>query len=341
MSDKKWKSNLLSSSLPLEYEVARTLVTKGFAVEADYTYGRDAESGQPKDFSVDMLARGFPPFTKPNTVDGTLELLIECKHRVRGTKWLFLPDVNKDKFSHIYLGCALRVFDDFSPYIVNKNPSYEFTHKTPCCYKGIEVQQADRVYDAEIKHGIEQLRYAFPRLISNAILNNIMGHPEDNRPFLICPILLTTAELLVLDKKLTIDYVEAADDLTALGKPVPYLITYSGYGPDFENHCTKMCKVLTDYVGHNLVRKVDDIRGVISDGRYRRQGPIAFMKELAAADDTALQLYFTQFVVCTKDGFAKLVDKLKRWSVQILDSRTDMREVAQGKESSDRQDRSS
>jgi hypothetical protein len=58
MPDRKWKSNLLSTSLPLEYEVARTLVTKGFAVEADYTYGRDAESGQSKDFSVDILARG-------------------------------------------------------------------------------------------------------------------------------------------------------------------------------------------------------------------------------------------------------------------------------------------
>jgi hypothetical protein len=157
----------------------------------------------------------------------------------------------------------------------------------------------------------------------------------------ISPILLTTAELLVVDKNLTIDYVEAADDLTVLGKPVPYLITYSGYGPDFENHCTKMCKVLTDYVGHNPVRKVDAIRGVISDGRYRSRGPIAFMKELAAADDTVLQLYFTQFVVCTKAGFAKLVDKLKRWSVQILDTRADMREVPQDHESAARQDKSS
>ena len=200
-------------------------------------------------------------------------------------------------------------------------------------YKGVEVQQADRVYDTEIRHGIEQLRYALPRLMSNAILNNIMGHPEDNRPFLICPILLTTAELLVLDKKLTIADVEATDDLAALGKPVPYLITYSSYGPDFEHHCMQLCKVLTDYVTNNRVRKVDDIRGVVSDGRYRRRGPIAFMQELATADDTALQLYFTQFVVCTKDGFAKLADKLKRWSVQILNSRTDMREVAQGRES--------
>jgi hypothetical protein len=57
------------------------------------------------------------------------------------------------------------------------------------------------------------------------------------------------------------------------------------------------------------------------------------MQELATADDTVLQFYFTQFVVCTKDGFAKLVDKLKRSSVQTLTSQTDMREVAQGRES--------
>jgi hypothetical protein len=131
MSVKKWKSNLLSSSIPLEYEVARLLVTKGFIVEADYTYGRDAETGQPKDFSVDILARAPTPFTGPGPINGSLELLIECKHRARGTKWLFLPDVNKAALSHIYLGCALRVFDDFSTYVVDKNPSYAFTHKTP------------------------------------------------------------------------------------------------------------------------------------------------------------------------------------------------------------------
>jgi hypothetical protein len=32
MSDKKWKNGLLSSSLPLEYEVGRILVAKGFLV---------------------------------------------------------------------------------------------------------------------------------------------------------------------------------------------------------------------------------------------------------------------------------------------------------------------
>jgi len=329
MSDKKWKSNLLSSSLPLEYEAARVLATKGFAIDADYTYGRDAESGLSKDFSVDILAAGYPPFTDPNIIDGTLELLVECKHRIRGTRWLFLPDVNRTEFSNIYLGCALRVFDNFSTYVVDKKPSYEFTNKTPCCYKGVEVQSSGSVFDAEIKHGIEQLRYALPLLMRNGIVHNIAGHPEDNQPFLICPILLTTAELFVLDKKLSMATVEAADDLTDLGKPVPYLITYSGYGPGFESHCQKICGVLTKhYMGNKRVREIDDLRGVISDGKYRHQGPLAFMEGLATSNDTVLPLYFTQFIVCNMDGFAKLVDKLKRDTVQVLNSKTNMKEVA-------------
>jgi len=78
MSDKKWKSSLVSSSLPLEHEVARILVAKGFSVEADYTYARD-DAGRLKDFPVDINATGYSPFNDPNQVDGMLELLVECK----------------------------------------------------------------------------------------------------------------------------------------------------------------------------------------------------------------------------------------------------------------------
>jgi hypothetical protein len=69
------------------------------------------------------------------------------------------------------------------------------------------------------------------------------------------------------------------------------------------------------------VTVVDVPRENISDGAYRRRGPISLMKALATADDTLLQLYFTQFVVCTHDGFTKLLDKLKQCSSHILNSR--------------------
>lgn len=114
MSDKKWKSGLLSSSLPLEYEAAKTLTAKGFPVEADYLFGRENEAGIATDNSVDILARGFPPFKDPNRIDGTVSLLVECKYRVRDTKWLFFQDPNlAAHYSKIYRGCSIRVFDDF------------------------------------------------------------------------------------------------------------------------------------------------------------------------------------------------------------------------------------
>lgn len=320
MSDKKWKSSLVSSSLPLEHEVARILVAKGFSVEADYTYARD-DAGRLKDFSVDINATGYSPFNDPNQVDGMLELLVECKQRVRGTKWLFLPDVNKPAFSKIYLGCALQAFDDFSKFVVDKIPTYDFTKRTPCCYKGIEVQQAGGVYESEIRHGIEQLRFAMPRLMINAMMNNMMHHPEDNKPFIVCPILLTNAELLIMNKGLTIAKVEAADDLAELGKPVPYLIAYSGYGPDFEAHCVRESKVLLDYIENKKIKAIDEYRGIISDTYYKKRGPIAFMKGMASAEDTTLQLHFSQFVVCTMDGFGRLIDKVKKISKEVIDSR--------------------
>jgi hypothetical protein len=327
MSGKDWKDHLQSSGLPLEYKIAKILVSKGFPVVADYKYGRDSDSGQPKDFSIDILARGYSPFADPNVVDGTLELLIECKHRQEGTKWLFLPDVNQAQYSHIYLGCAPHVYDDFSNYVVDKNPSYTFTSQTTCCYKGIELRQAEKggAYDNEIRRGIEQLRYAMPLVLTNAIMNNIMAHHDDNKPFILCSILVTDAELFVMHKHFTDNKLRAAKTLMEFGKPVSYLVTHSGYGPDFETHCTKTCNLMSDYVGYKKVREIDDTRGIISDAQYKRHGPIAFMNGLASADQTTLELNFSQFVVCTIAGFPRLVDKLKRLAVQVMESRTDMR----------------
>ena len=330
MSGKDWKDQLQKSGLPLEYEIAKILVSKGFPVVADYKYGRDNESRLPKDFSIDILARGCSPFSDPNVVDGSLELLIECKHRQEGTKWLFLPDVNQPAYSHIYLGCTPHVYDVFSNYVVDKNPSYKFTAQAICCYKGIELRQSEKggAYDNEIIRGLDQLRYAMPFVLTNAIMNNIMAHHEDNKPFVLCPVLVTDAELYVMHKSYTATKFRAAKDLTELSKAVPFLITHSGHGPDFETHCTKACKVLLDYVGNKKVREIDYTRGIISDSHYKTHGPTAFMKGLALADQTTLELNFNQFVVCTKAGFPRLVDKLKQLAVQVMESRTDMRTLS-------------
>lgn len=78
--NKKWKDKLISSSLPLEFEAAKILVSKKFSITSDYSYARD-DSGVIKNFSVDILARIYTPFSNPNKVTASLELLVECKQK--------------------------------------------------------------------------------------------------------------------------------------------------------------------------------------------------------------------------------------------------------------------
>src|ERR1051325_785717 len=101
--DSKWKSRLLSSSLPLEYEAAKLLVSRGFGVDSDYSYSRD-DSGVVKDFSVDVHGTAYAPFSKRKNLEIQLSLLVECKQRNPNVKWLFFPDPNKGELSPITLG---------------------------------------------------------------------------------------------------------------------------------------------------------------------------------------------------------------------------------------------
>ncbi len=82
------EKQLVSSSLPLEFEAAKILVSKGFSTSADFAYAR-SDSGFIKDFSVDLHATGYIPFSNPNEVVATLQLLVECKQRHPNISWLF------------------------------------------------------------------------------------------------------------------------------------------------------------------------------------------------------------------------------------------------------------
>lgn len=308
-SSTKWKSKLVSSSLPLEFEVAKSLVAHGFSVYADYAYARD-DSGVVKDFSVDLQATAFSPFSNPNRITAQLELLVECKQRHPKVKWLFFPDPNRADFSPIVLGRTIRTIDSFSQKFFRSNVTVEFDENAPHCYKGVEVDESDgRVYDAEIKHGVSQLQYALPRLISEAALFNLHGHREDNIPFIVCPILLTTADLLVAHNNLTANMVESATALTDIAKTTPYLILYSDYGPDFERHCARECLQL----GQLDLDEFDVIEEYRAEnGEYSFYLPSFLCRSLSEGMRSTLVNYFTQFVVCQMSSFDTLITDIKK-----------------------------
>jgi hypothetical protein len=307
----KWKSKLVSSSLPLEFEVAKFLASQGFSVSADYTYARD-DSGIVKDFSVDLQATTFLPFSNPHKITAQLDLLIECKQRNPNVKWLFFPDPNSPDFSPITLGRTIRAIDDFSLKFFRPNTTVDFDEPIVHCYKSIEIDESNgNVYDSELRHGISQLQYALPRLITETALNMLHGHIDDNTPFLICPILLTTADLMVAQRKLTTDMVESATCLADISKSVPYLAFYSDYGPDFERHCIKECTQLED-LDSEILDEFDTKR--FKAGEYSPISTSFLCHCLAKGMRADLVSYFTQFVVCKFSSLDTLIRDIKKIS---------------------------
>lgn len=324
MSNKTWKSALLSSSLPLEYEVAKLLATKEFVIDPDYTYARDAETGVQKDFSVDIHAVKYLCHDEDaDEADSALHLLVECKYRHPATTWVFLPDVNS-VVSHIEPGCALRCHDEFSPYIFSRRPFVELTETMNCCYKGMEVHEKD-VRDNELRHGIEQLRYAYPRLLEEVSLFNMLSQEDDNSPFCICPILVTTADLVVLKEGFDISSVESASELCNLGTSVPYLITYSGCAPAFKKHCAQATGKLFDCLSEPKVQTIDDLRKHATTSTLQLAKPSFIAYDLQFGMDHTMKAFFTQFFVCNRDYFGGLVDTLCKCVSESAMSATDLR----------------
>lgn len=299
----KWKDSLLSSSLPLEFEIAKLLASAGFAISADYTYSR-IDAGVTKDFSVDILAHGFIPLGNPNSWDATLLFLIECKFRSPNRRWLFLPEPNVPDFSP-FSQHTIRVMDVFSAYTMESEHIRQVDAELERVYKGAEIDLSrGAVYEAEIRHGVSQLRYALPRLFSDEILRNAYQAPD---PFIICPILVTTAPLYIARKDAGIAGVRNAATLDDIAVSHPYCVLYSDYGPDFEDHCRRQCSELGNIRDHDP-HKIYGRRA--ASAKYAISTPFALAEGFARADRFSLVSNFTQFIICTQKSFGDLIRRI-------------------------------
>lgn len=311
----KWKSKLLSSSVPMEYEVAKALVASGFSVDSDYTYARD-DGGITKDFSVDILATGYIPF-KSKSFKATLELLVECKHRHRGNKWLFFPDPNIGEMSPFVLGRTMRAVDDFSRVFFKSNCTISFDQGSNFCMKGVEVDASTgAVHDAEIRHGLAQLQYALPRLLSERIRFNIHGHEEDNYPFIICPILLTTSDIFVARDDVSIATVESATVLEDIAVKAKYVTVYLDPTPDFQSHRQRACSDLDDLAKLKVTEQLDAFRK--DRGEYVFKLPTEQCWRLASSNTEKFSEYFSQTVVCSLEHFPELIEEIKKVATRAV-----------------------
>jgi hypothetical protein len=302
----KWKDKFLSSGIPLEFEAAKVLTGKGFAIDSDYAFRR-LYDGLSKDSSVDILATGYMPLIGGNNIQAELFLLIECKYRTENIHWLFLPEINSEDFSPFNLE-TIRLHDTFSSYTMSNDNIRKFPEQLSACYKGTEIDMnKGAVYDSEIKRGLNQLRYALPRLYCETILHNANQHPDDSVPLLFCPILLTNAKLHVLKEPTNIQTVKDSNTLEDISESANLIEVYTDYGPDFVNHCIEACKDLHDLkiVDRNKIFKRRTERKI---DKYDFATPIYRAFELASGSTNFLKRYFTQFIVCNFDSFPNLLD---------------------------------
>jgi len=267
MTQGKWKDRLLSSSVPLEYEVAKILTKEKFFIDYDFTYQRLDEKEE-KEFSIDVRGNGYYPFDNPDKIDIVIDILIECKYRNPDVKWAFLPDIKVDDDIGYSSRGALKFMDDFSK-IRFKNAWN--TLKIPISTKkGIEINtQNGEVHDTGIYHGINQLVYSLPVILAREIENNLESHIDDVYPYAFCAILVTTAELRILHEDFSIDSVKNAATLESISTEVPYLCFNTDLYPSFVKHCKNVFKNIPekdqdnfDYFNELRAIKIDSIDGV-------------------------------------------------------------------------------
>lgn len=235
--NRKWKDALLSSGLPLEYLVAEKLAQNDFFVAGEYPYIRQDEQGINTEFSVDLLAT----LSLDHDQHGhwaNLDLLAECKYRRCGTRWIFSPHPSSNHSNANLINvnqdlCTRRItYEDLSAIYSDAQH----------CVRGIELQEGiRRANPRDISKGLSQLRYAVPNLIKQGLSHQTNAmNDEDLYIQIVCPILVTTASLYVLDRNRYLEDYYKASDLKDVAEEVDTLVVSQRPGPQLEDYCMEL-----------------------------------------------------------------------------------------------------
>lgn len=140
-----WKRYLLSSGVPLEHDVAQTLVEAGFAVSPEFPYLRHG-GNEEKEFSVDLEAKWFGPTDED--ISYSLNLLVECKYRSPDKVVMLFEDPDTEPTNGT-LGHTIAAIDLFAPYNLKHSVIYNFESNIPFTYKALEIHKG--VYPLDVR----------------------------------------------------------------------------------------------------------------------------------------------------------------------------------------------
>ncbi len=227
LKENGWKKYLLKSGLPFEYEVKECFVKNGCTVWDEYSYLKKDENNIEKEFSYDLDA---------NTLrDGYfIDFMIECKYKTELTQWFFTPDpysyqqeLNQNSLFHPVDHFTKNIFFfDKMPYDgVIEEPL------GPFCLKGVEIFQKQSC-EINISRAISQLSYAFIDKIISAFDAQLDKEVDmfNNSIFLTIPMIITNADLYLLNKNITTKEIKKANSLEEISKNYDFLIFHNKIG---------------------------------------------------------------------------------------------------------------
>lgn len=307
-----WKEALLRSSLPLEFEAVRHLTAAGFSVNADLA--------APADGGVDIHAR-IPLFpedsTGPRGGPGVLELLVACAHRSPEAVALFLPHPDPQAMALTSPGLALRVVDHFSPFVIGPEEIDSFEEEGRLCARGLELDPSTGMADMDFfRHGLRNLQVPLLRLMADNIVAALTGPEAANLPFLFCPVLLTTAPPRVLTSGAGIEDIAAAARLEDVTDPVSHLVLTSDLGADFQSRRRTEMNRLAVLTRGEKIQEIEMKKARHYNSRFHL--PLTLVDALMEGQYVTLSRFFSRFVVCHRNGFASLVDRMVRTARRAL-----------------------
>ncbi len=200
---KSWKNQLLSSGLPLEYEVKQYLAAKTCIANLGYSYSRSNEQQISREVSYDVDASWRIP---PHYVT----LMVECKYRNPGVQWVWTAEAYGGP-GELYQNSFLHPLDEF---VSQKFPfKTEFPRQLgPCCSKGVELHP-EGASESAIVHATSQVAHAFGTKIADAIERQVRHLCPGILVHYHVPVIVTTAPMFRLFEDASVANISAAETI--------------------------------------------------------------------------------------------------------------------------------
>jgi hypothetical protein len=260
---KSWKESLLSSGLPLEFQVLKYLESKGCIANFEYSYLRPNETNVERQFSYDIDAAYIKE-------DHFVTFMVECKYRHPTVQWVFAPETYGGHHE-LSQNAFMHPMDHFVPAEFPFEGSFP-RQLGPACSKGIELTPSGD-NDKSITQGLNQLAFAFAPKIADAVEHQVHKLLVADIVFYHIPIIATTAELFRLRENVAIEEIKSASDIAEVTTKETCLVLNYNTGVELRRYNESVFGGLRERLGdpdlsnslNTFTEDLSHLFGVIAD----------------------------------------------------------------------------